>query len=220
MSLSCSQKQLLCMQILSAVLRFFLFPNNSCEFWTERDAQQEAKGKFWGILSQAGVQSNKWVLSGLRMTEGAKELITPLKIKLSALETKSHRWCLSLSRCCSSGYSSGMTSSAGTDLCHHSDTPQYSRELFERTNITHFSQKITSFFHFCLLLFSWVVFRGQKVTWTPNSFPFDEGIHENFIRGGFSFPRNHKYLLKSMHSFCQTGKNPILQDKTNMQKSF
>lgn len=155
------------------------------------------------------------------MIEGTKELVIPLKIKLSALETKSQR-CLGLSRCCSAGYSSGMTSSAATDLWYQSDTLQCSRALWKAKHNSLLTKKTPKNPIFSISVygfFYWVVFRCLKVTWTQNPFPFDEGIGESFIRGSFSFPRNHK-ILKSMHSFCQTDRNPAILHKTNMQMFF
>lgn len=82
-------------------------------------------------------------------------------------------------------------------------------------------KKTTQFFHLFLWNFPWMVFRCLKVTWKPNVFPFADRRRESFItKVAFSFPRNHKNLLKSMYSFASDWQNSHPTGQVNMQILF
>lgn len=149
-----------------------------------------------------------------------KEQVIALKIHLSALKKPPHSCCLGLSRCCSSSHSWGMTSSAGTTLCYHIDTLQCSRAVWKAPNYS-FLTKTTQFFLLFLWNFPWVVFRCPNITWKPNPFPFAERRGESSIsKLAFSFPRNHKNLQKSMHSFASDWQKSHPTGQVNMQILF
>lgn len=80
---------------------------------------RKQRASFGGVISQRELhkctkkQVGSFSLEGDRRNKGAGHT---LEDEAFSLETKSHRCCLGLSRCCSSGYSSGMTSSAGCVL--------------------------------------------------------------------------------------------------------
>lgn len=148
-------------------------------------------------------------LGGDRRTEGSGH-----RLEDSSFSSKEnpHRYCLS--RCCSCDHSSGMTIFAGTALCYHKGTLQWSRAACKAPSYS-FLTKTTQFFH----LFLWNFPILMSESYLKAEYPFAESRGETFIaKVAFSFPRNHKNLLKR---FCcwqnttlsQADKTPTLQDK-------
>lgn len=107
---------------------FPLLPENPEQ---KKMPSRKQRASVGGVISQRELgRCPKQQVGSFCLEDDRIQTVISLKIKLSALETKSQR-CLGLSRCCSAGYSSGMTSSAGIDLCDHSDTLQCSRALWK-----------------------------------------------------------------------------------------